>query len=172
MIKEMFGLSPKRLLGWIVGICVFVVSSAYIMEHQFGVLSCKLCVYERLVFVAAGIIAFMAFLLFPPKSQSLFIFIIGLLFLCGGILALYHVGIQNHLISLPEFCNTQDFGKLTSVEALKEALLQTPFVRCDQVTFSFLGLSLAGYNAILSFFLTGMCWGWMKFHVMEKSLKR
>lgn len=171
MIKEMFGLSPKRLLAYITGICLFVYLSAYIMEHQFGVLSCKLCVYERLVFVAAGILAFIAFLLFPPKSQSLFIFLIGLIFLGGGILALYHVGIQNHLISLPEFCNTQDFGKLNSVQALKEALLQTPFVRCDQVTFSFLGVSLAGYNAILSFFLAGFCWGWTKFHVMDPTIK-
>lgn len=171
MLKDFFGFSPNRLLVWITIMCVFIYASAYIMENYFGILSCKLCVYERLVFTIAGTISFFAFLLFPPRLQSIFIFCIGLIFLIGACLALYHVAIQNHLVSLPMFCNTQDFGNIDSVQALKETLLNTPLVRCDQVTWSFLGISLAGYNAILSLFLTLLCWGWTKYHVLDESIK-
>lgn len=69
MINEIFSMSPKRLLGWIMAICLMVFCAAYVMEHQFGILSCKLCVIERFVFVGAGILAFFTFILFPPKHR-------------------------------------------------------------------------------------------------------
>ena len=48
------------------------------------------------------------------------------------------------------------------VEALREQMLKTPLVRCDQVTWSLFGLSLAAYNALLSLILAIGCWTWAK----------
>jgi disulfide bond formation protein DsbB len=167
MFRDLFKITPTRLFVWIMLIGIAVFASAYVMENYFGVLSCKLCVYERLVFAVGGGIAFVSLIILTPRLQSMAVSLIGITFLFGGCLALYHVAIQQHLVDLPTFCNTMDFGAMNNVQALKEALLQTPFVRCDQVNWSFMGLSLAAYNAILSFFLTFVCWGWVKFHTVD-----
>jgi disulfide bond formation protein DsbB len=172
MIKEMFSISPNRLLIWVTLISVFVVGIAYIMETQFGVLSCKLCVFERMMFIITGLTAFLTYLFFPPRLQSVIIFIIGMFFFMGAGIALYHVAIQHHWVELPMFCNTNDFTGVQSVQALKELLLKTPFVRCDQVTWSFMGISLAGYNALLSLYMTFVCWGWVRYHVMDETIKK
>ncbi|KAB2833267.1 MAG: disulfide bond formation protein B, partial [Caedimonadaceae bacterium] len=43
-------------------------------------------------------------------------------------------------------------------------LLKTPFVRCDQITWSLFGLSLAAYNALISLILAFFCgvWFWKR----------
>ena len=79
----------------------------------------------------------------------------------GALLAAYHVAIQQHWVDLPAFCTSNDFSTLNSIEALREQMLTTPFVRCDQVTWSLFSLSLAAYNAILSFILAITCWVWV-----------
>lgn len=152
--------SEKILLGFTL-ICVGVLVAAYIMEHFFGVLPCQMCLYERNVFMAAGAFSFLSFFLLPVRFHPLALIILGFIFMGGALLAGYHVAIQQHWVSLPTFCASNDFSALDSVEALREQMLKTPFVRCDKVTWSLFGLSLAAYNALLSFVLALTCWIWV-----------
>jgi disulfide bond formation protein DsbB len=41
-------------------------------------------------------------------------------------------------------------SKATSTEELLRQITQAPLIRCDEVQFRFLGISMAGWNAILS----------------------
>src|ERR1700722_7630342 len=149
--------SEKILLG-ITLICVGVLGAAYCMEHYFGILPCKMCLYERNVFMVVGAFSFISFFLAPARFHSFALIILGFIFIGGSLLAGYHVAIQQHWVSLPTFCASNDFSDLDSVESLRNQMLKTPFVRCDQVTWTLFGLSLAAYNAILSFFLAITCW--------------
>lgn len=158
--KEVELLSSKSLAGILLIICLGTYGMGYIMEHTFGVQACTLCHYERNVFLAGAAIAFIGFLA-PKPSRYWMIVILGFVFFIGFGLASYHVAIQQHWVSLPTFCAANDFSAFDSVESLKEQLLQTPFVRCDQVTWSLFGFSLATYNAIFSLILSGVCWGWV-----------
>jgi disulfide bond formation protein DsbB len=151
--------SEKILLVFAL-ICVGVILLAYIMEHFFGVLPCQMCLYERNVFMVAGGFSFLCFILLPVRFHSLALIILGFIFLAGALLAAYHVAIQQHWVSLPGFCASNDFSALDSVEALRDQMLKTPFVRCDKVTWTLFGLSLATYNAILSLVLALTCWAW------------
>jgi disulfide bond formation protein DsbB len=153
--------SEKILLGFSL-ICVGILTTAYIMEHFFGVRPCQMCLYERNIFMAVGVFSFLSFFLIPARFHSMSLIILGFFFMGGAIFAAYHVAIQQHLVALPAFCSANDFGAIDSVESLREEMLKTPLVRCDQVTWSLFGLSLAAYNALLSFGLAITCWVWVK----------
>ncbi|MBA3814311.1 MAG: disulfide bond formation protein B [Alphaproteobacteria bacterium] len=153
--------SEKILLGFTL-ICIGILATAYIMEHVFGVLPCQMCLYERDIFMVVGAFSFLSFFLIPARYHSSALIILGFIFMGGALFAGYHVAIQQHWVSLPAFCASNQFSDLNSIESLRDQMLKTPLVRCDQVTWSLFGLSLAAYNAILSFVLAITCWTWIK----------
>ncbi|WP_331256401.1 disulfide bond formation protein B [Candidatus Bealeia paramacronuclearis] len=130
----------------IVLICFFSLGMAWIMEHVFGIQACQLCYYERYVYGAVGIVALSG--LFLKKPQ--FLIITGLIFFFGMGLSFYHVGIQNGWFELPSFCQTAQFDSNASLEDLRAQLLGTPTITCNLVSWSLFGISLAGYNFIVS----------------------
>ncbi|MGI9436643.1 MAG: disulfide bond formation protein B, partial [Geminicoccaceae bacterium] len=76
---------------------------------------------------------------------------VPLLLISAG-LAGYHVAVEQGWIALPAGCAAG--GNATSVEELKALLAEAP-PSCDQVGFSLLGLSLAGWNLLVSLILAG-----------------
>lgn len=156
--------SSQKILVCITLICIGVEIVDYVMEHFFGILPCQMCHYERNVFIAAGGLSLFSLILIPSRFQRYALIGLGFVFMGGAVLAAYHVAIQQHWVSLPTFCMSNDFSAFESVETLREQLLKTPFVRCDQVTWSLFGLSLAAYNSLLSLILAIGCWGWVWAH--------
>ena len=65
------------------------------------------------------------------------------------VLAAYHAGVEWGFWAGPGGCtaNLDTGGDLAS---LTDSLLATPIVRCDEVAWSFLGLSMAGWNSLFS----------------------
>jgi disulfide bond formation protein DsbB len=65
------------------------------------------------------------------------------------VLAAYHAGVEWRFWAGPGGCtaNLDTGGDLAS---LTDSLLATPIVRCDEVAWSFLGLSMAGWNSLFS----------------------
>jgi disulfide bond formation protein DsbB len=159
MCESLKKIPPRFMLILLVLITLVILGMAYILKNYFGFQPCQLCLYEQKVFMAAGALSFVSILL-PSRLQYYAILLVGLVFFGGAGLAAYHVAVQQHWVDLPAFCTSQDFSAFDSVEALKEQMLNTPLVRCDQVTWSFLGLSLAAYNTVLSLFLGLFCWKW------------
>ena len=70
----------------------------------------------------------------------------GLAFLVGAGIAGYQVGVE--LSWFESSCATPITG--TTVEKLRASLLAAPVVRCDEVAWSLWGISMAGWNALLS----------------------
>jgi disulfide bond formation protein DsbB len=66
----------------------------------------------------------------------------------SGAFGLYHAGVELHLLPGLTTCSAASSG--LSGEDLLKSILNTPLVRCDQVQWSFLGVSMAGWNAIIS----------------------
>ena len=74
-----------------------------------------------------------------------------MVFTTGAITALFHMGGENHWWTLPAACaggGDVDFEKLAAI-ALGAAPVERP-VLCDAVTWRFLGLSMAGWNVLIS----------------------
>jgi len=148
-------LTPQRQLILICLISVGVLGCAYILENFFGVHPCPLCLIERYFFVATGVVSFLGFTIVQPSQKHLLFLGLSLLFFMGGCVAAYHTGVQYGLFDAPSFCGAPEMALDISFDDLKTAILATPVVHCNEITWSLLGLSLAVYNAVLSFVLSG-----------------
>ena len=127
-----------------------ILGGAYAFQYIGGLEPCSLCLYQRVPYwVAIGLGLAALVLARWRRLPGLVMGGIAAVFLVGAGLALYHVGVEQQLIAGPQACSAGP-GEATTIEALRAQLLARPVVRCDQVPWSLFGVSLAGYNAILS----------------------
>jgi disulfide bond formation protein DsbB len=127
-----------------------ILAGAYAFQYLGGIEPCSLCLYQRVPYWVAISLGLAAPVLARRRRlPGLVMGAIAVAFLVGAGLALYHVGVEQQLIAGPQACSAAP-GEATTIEALRAQLLARPVVRCDQVPWSLFGVSLAGYNAILS----------------------
>ncbi|MBL8658540.1 MAG: disulfide bond formation protein B [Rhodospirillales bacterium] len=140
--------------AWVVGLVLLAslatLAAAFAAEHLFGLEPCILCLYERVPFAIAAVVAAVA-LLIPAGNiwRIRLVAVVAAVFVVGAGLAVYHVGVEQHWWRSVAACG----GALpTDVEDLRN-LSATDLKPCDRVDWRLFGLSLAGYNVILSFAL-------------------
>ena len=118
-----------------------------------GYVPCELCILQRWPHLAAAIIG------------AVLIFIDSKLLRWAGALAaglatafaIYHAGVEYQWWQGPVACTGGIDGMLNmSTQDLMAQLQSVPVTRCDQPQWYFLGLTMAGWNAICSAILTGM----------------
>lgn len=115
---------------------------------------CNLCLKQREVYWVAGAAAIATLIAvrtpLRPRIWGRANFLLGLIFLFGAGIAFYHAGVEWHWWPGPESC-TGTGASATS--AGMEALLRGAKINppaCDKVLWSFLGLSMAGWNMLIS----------------------
>ena len=89
------------------------------------------------------------------KVLVLALFAIGAAMLWSAGLGVYHSGIEWHWWPGPQDCSGTG-GSLTGGGSLLEQMQTTRVVRCDEAAWRFLGLSLAGYNVLISLALAAI----------------
>ena len=113
-----------------------------------GYAPCSLCLDERIPYYAAvpgGLAAaFLARSL--PRLAALILAALALGFLWNAGLSIYHAGAEWHFWAGPETCT----GSVLKPTSLSESLKHNNAVRCDVAALRILGISLAGYNVLLS----------------------
>ena len=75
--------------------------------------------------------------------------------LCGAALGTYHAGVEWHWWAGPTDCS----GPLTNLKAqgkLLDQLQSIHVIRCDEAAWRLFGLSLAGYNVLISLALAAV----------------
>ena len=125
--------------------------SAFYLEYFHGALPCDLCITQR--WFHGVIIAYSLVIIFILNKTSIpkKLLLLGgtILWLLSSIAGLYHFGIEMNFWTGPDGCSSNiDFSK----DTLKYLLSKSP-IKCDEVMFKIFGLSLAGWNALVSFFL-------------------
>ncbi|MBB4284414.1 disulfide bond formation protein B [Roseospira goensis] len=131
-----------------------LLSGALIIEHVGGIPPCILCVYQRFPpAIAAALGALAAWPRLPTPWARGLTAVIGVVFLSGALLAGYHVGVEQHWWAGTEQCGGEGApppSLSTNLSDLRSALDAPEVVPCDAVPWSLFGISLAGYNMILS----------------------
>jgi len=125
--------------------------SAFYLEYFHGALPCDLCITQR--WFHGAIIAYSLMIIFILNKTSISkkLLLLGgnILWLSSFIAGLYHFGIEMNFWTGPDGCSSNiDFSK----DTLKYLLSKSP-IKCDEVMFKIFGLSLAGWNALVSFFV-------------------
>ena len=144
-----------KKINLILIIVLFALSAslvaAYTIDYAFGYKPCKLCVYQRIPYIISIVLLLNVLLIKKYIKTSLLI--LAVVFLCGSILAFYHFGIEQGFFSESMICETKNISKdLSGEDLLKE--LKGNTVSCKEVTFRFLGMSLATINTIFSLILS------------------
>ncbi|MEA1013883.1 disulfide bond formation protein B [Sphingomonas sp. LY54] len=114
-----------------------------------GLHPCEMCHWQRWPHYAAVALALASFALrgSADKGRS-FVWLAGLAILVSGLVGVYHAGVEAGIFEGLTQCSS--IGAAGSAQDILADIMATPLVRCDQVQFSFLGISMAGWNAILS----------------------
>lgn len=142
MTDSMTGMSGAALVMG--AAAALALGGALVLQYGFGAEPCQLCVWQRYphaALIVLGVVGFVA----APRAALL---IGGLVALGSAGLALYHFGVENGFWALPAGCAAG--AEATSVEELRLLLLDAR-PSCDQVSFTLFGLSLALWNAVVSF---------------------
>ncbi len=119
-----------------------------------GYAPCELCILQRWPHVAAVVMAALVWLTGRVRALA----VLGMIAAGAAMgFALYHVGVEMTWWAGPAHCSggVGDLTRLSTAE-LMTRLQSAPVVRCDEIAWSFLGLSMAAWNALLSAGLAGL----------------
>jgi disulfide bond formation protein DsbB len=123
------------------------------MQLVWGLQPCELCLKQRYAYYAIVplglLVAFAASRGAPRPVLLVGLALIALAALGNAGLGVYHSGVEWGFWQGPTEC-TGPVGNLGSAGNLLERLDSVKVVRCDEVQFRFLGLSLAGYSVLIS----------------------
>ena len=126
-------LLPLGLLGGALG-------SQYIG----GLHPCEMCYWQRWPHGAAILLAALAFTAPAASSRSRTLTLLAAAAIAvSGAIGVYHAGVEAGIFEGFTTCTTTRGMSLQDIVA-------APLVRCDQVQWSLFGISMAGWNAILS----------------------
>lgn len=126
-----------------------LLAGAYGSQYFGGLVPCEMCWWQRYAHFAALPFAVLAFTTTADsKADRIMTGLAALAIAASGAIGLYHAGVELHLLPGLTTCSAASSG-LTGEDLLK-SILNTPLVRCDEVQWSFLGVSMAGWNAIIS----------------------
>lgn len=125
------------------------IGGALVFEHVFGYVPCKLCLTQRNPYYIAmplGLVA--AFL--PLRWTRLGLWLIALIFLVSAGLGVYHSGVEWGVFAGPSDCGGGAGAGVGNVGDFLNQLQNTRVVSCTEAAWRFLGLSLAGWNVLIS----------------------
>lgn len=121
-----------------------LLGGAYLSQYGFGLYPCEMCWWQRWPHFAALAFAAVSFVLPPMRIWVAFA---ALAVLVSGAIGLFHAGVEYHW-----------WQGITSCAAIVpeeggsalEAVMNTPLVRCDEAPWRLFGISLAGFNFLIS----------------------
>jgi disulfide bond formation protein DsbB len=137
-----------------------MLATAHAFETFGGYAPCTLCLRQREAYWAilgAGVL-FMVLVRTPggPRWRQATCWILGLGFLVGGAIAVYHAGAEWKFWPGPQACASGGAGvSAADLSAFLEGAKVRP-PACDEAPWVFAGLSMAGWNALVSFALAAL----------------
>ena len=113
-----------------------------------GLAPCVLCWYQRYPHMAAIVLGLLAVAFADRKPIALtLIALIAVAMLVDAGVATFHVGVEQHWWEGTSECGST-IGPTNDPDALLKALMNQPIVRCNEVAWSMLGISMAGWNGL------------------------
>lgn len=136
-------LEPGRAARLLALASAAILLAALALQYLGGLAPCPLCIWQRWPYVALIALGLLGWRWRPRAMLGA----AALVLLGGSGLAAYHVGIEQGWWALPGGCVAG--GSAETVAELRRMLAEAP-PACDQVGFTFLGLTLAGWNLLAS----------------------
>jgi len=128
-------LLPAALLG-----------GALISEYGFGLYPCEMCWWQRWPHLVAILFSLIALLLRPKSLAAPLVVAAAMAILVSGLIGGFHAGVEYGWWEGLTSCSTN----LPAGGDMLESIMNAPLVRCDVAQWTLFGISLAGFNFLLS----------------------
>ncbi|KPQ33345.1 MAG: Disulfide bond formation protein DsbB [Porphyrobacter sp. HL-46] len=135
----MDGLGKARLLAVLVPAAL--LGGAYVAQYGFGLFPCEMCWWQRYPHFAALGFAGLAFVMQPARVWTA---LAGLAVITSGLIGGFHAGVEYGWWPGITGCAALPSG----IDAMNVSA--APLVRCDVAPWSLFGISLAGFNFLIS----------------------
>jgi len=136
-------LIPAALLG-----------GAYASQYVGGLHPCEMCYWQRWPHMVAIVLAIGALALKQTALSRALVILAALAIAVSGAIGVFHAGVEYGW--WPGITGCSAAMTATNPQDMLAEIMATPLVRCDVPQWTFAGISLAGFNAILS--LGGAVW--------------
>ncbi|MEO6388245.1 MAG: disulfide bond formation protein B [Croceibacterium sp.] len=126
------------------GVPALLLAGAYLSQYGFGLYPCEMCWWQRYGHFAALGLALVSTMVRPRVP---WIALAGIAILVAGLIGAFHAGVEYGWWEGFTTCSTN--FDASGGDPL-EAIMNAPLVRCDVAQWTLAGISLAGFNAIIS----------------------
>lgn len=145
MIKNPASLLAQRLA---IAVPALLLGGAYISQFVFGLFPCEMCWWQRYPHFLALVLGLLA--AFTPQAwigfKRTLIMLAALAILSSGLIGGFHAGVEYNWWDGITGCATN----VAKGGSALENIMNAPIVRCDVAPWSLLGISLAGWNFLIS----------------------
>jgi disulfide bond formation protein DsbB len=159
----------KILVGLSFALGLATIAGAWGSQLIGGLVPCELCLEQRMAYYWGLPVLALVLILWnrlPLPVWYLAVAIGAAIFVRSTYMAGYHAGVEWGFWPGPTACTGT--GTSLSFNDLSAGALK-PVIACDAVQFRFLGISLAGYNALISAVIVVMLLGAMLFQARRKA---
>ena len=123
------------------------ISSALVAEYFFNLQPCELCLKQRHPYYLI-LICLVFIFLFKNLNKIWFYLVIQFASVYGLFYSIWHVGVENKILKGPAGCSAM-LTNSDNTSDLKEQILSKQVISCDEVIWSFFGISAASINTIV-----------------------
>lgn len=124
---------------------VALMGGALISQYVFGLYPCQMCWWQRYPHIAAIVLALLALTMKGKGSGDLAVILAAVAIGISGLIGAFHAGVEYNWWEGVTACSTVAGGGNPL-----DAIMNAPVVRCDVAPWSMFGISLAGFNFLIS----------------------
>jgi disulfide bond formation protein DsbB len=148
---------PFRAVALILVASLATIGGAYLFEYAWGYVPCALCLIQRKPYYAAIVLALVLLApAIPDRWRRVGLGLLALIFVVSAGLGAYHAGVEWGWWLGPSDCGGGGGGAPAEIRDFLKALDRTRVVSCTEAAWRFLGLSLAGWNVVVSLALAAI----------------
>jgi disulfide bond formation protein DsbB len=148
-------LTPRSLILLATLGSVGLLGGAFAFQYIGGLAPCQLCLWQRWPHAAAILIGVVAL----ATGLRGLVWLGGLAALTTAGIGMFHVGVEQLWWEGLATCTAGSIEGISTADLLDPTKDIAAVVRCDEIAWSLLGISMAGWNVVLSLVLTGF---WVK----------
>jgi disulfide bond formation protein DsbB len=135
-----------------------LLAGAYGSQYIGGLYPCEMCWWQRWPHFAAVPLALLAFFISNPGFKRVLVALAAFAVLTSGLIGGFHAGVEYGWWEGLSTCSTVPTG---SAKDVMDAILNAPTIRCDVAPWTLFGISLAGFNFLLSTLGALAILGWL-----------